>query len=85
MLDSLLGMIAKLEIPVKNSKTIRAVPEVEFIGFWWQPRLDLVTLDKERRTESEHETRQIVMALDTWEVSVNVVRSLSGVLCWASK
>ena len=85
MLDSLLAMMEKLEIPVKDSKTIRAVPEVKFIGYFWQPRSDRVTLDKERWAKLEHEMRRIDMALDTWEVSINDVRSLSGVLCWASK
>ena len=33
----------------------------------------------------EHEMHRIDMALDTLEVSVNDVRSLSGVLCWVSK
>ena len=44
-----------------------------------------MTLDKEHWAKLEHEMRRIDMALDTWEVSVNGVRSLSGVLCWASK
>ena len=80
MLDSLLAMMAKLEIPVKDSKTIRATHEVKFIGFWWQPLLDLVTLDKDRWAKLEREMWQINIALDSWEVSVNDVRSLSGTL-----
>ena len=41
-------MMTKLEVSVKDSKTIRAAPDLKFIGFWWQPHLDLVTLDKWR-------------------------------------
>ena len=44
-----------------------------------------MTLDKGRWTKLELELWRINIALDTWEVSVNDVRSLSGVLCWASK
>ena len=51
MSDCLLAMMKKLEVPVNDSKTIRAAPEVKFIGFWLQPRLDLVTLDKGRWTK----------------------------------
>ena len=85
LLDKLLAMMALLEIPVKASKTTRATWEIKFIGFWRQPRLDLVTLDPGRWHNLEQEMLRIDAALDSWEVSVNDVRSLSGVLCWAFK
>jgi len=54
LLDNLLAMMARLDIPVKDSKTIRATDEVRFIGCWWQPHRDLVTLDKGRWAKLEH-------------------------------
>ena len=70
MLDSLFAMMTKFEVSVKDSKSIRAAPEVKLIGFWWQPYLDLVTVDKGRWTKLEHELWRTNIALDTWEVSV---------------
>jgi len=68
LLDKMLAMMARLEIPVKASKTILAVWEIKFIGFWWQPKIDLVTLDPGRWHNLEQELRRINAALDLWEV-----------------
>ena len=85
LLDALLALMAELNIPVKASKTIPAVEALKFIGFWWEPRSDRVTLDRERWVKLEAEMHRINGALDLGEVSVADVRSLSGVLCWAAK
>ena len=53
LLDALLALMAELEIPVKDSKTIPATEALKFIGFWWEPRLDLVTLDSGRWAKLE--------------------------------
>ena len=34
LLDDLLAMMARLDIPVKDSKTVRATDEIKFIGFY---------------------------------------------------
>ena len=85
LLDALLALMAELEIPVKASKTIPATEALKFIGSWWEPRLDLVTLDRGRWANLEAEMHRINGALDRWEVSVADIRSLSGVLCCAAK
>ncbi|MCG3771364.1 MAG: hypothetical protein JW384_02550 [Nitrosomonadaceae bacterium] len=85
LLDDLLAMMARLDIPVKDSKTVRATDEIKFIGFYWRPRADLVALDSGRWAKLEQEMWRIYIALDPWDVSVDDIRSLSGVLCWASK
>jgi len=85
LLDALLALMAELKIPVKDSKTIPATEALKFIGFWWEPRLDLVTLDSGRWAKLEAEMLRINDSLDRWEISVADIRSLSGVLCWAAK
>ena len=62
-----------------------ATDEINFIGFYGRPRADLVALDSGRWAKLEQEMWRIYIALDSWDVSVDDIRSLSGVLCWASK
>ena len=85
LLDDLLALMAELGLPVKDSKTIPASEALKFIGFWWEPRRDLVTLDSGRWAKLEAEMLRINHLLDYGEVSVADIRSLSGVLCWAAK
>jgi len=85
LLDALLALMAELKLPVKDSKTIPATDALKFIGFWWEPRKDLVTLDSGRWAKLEAEMLRINDYLDHWEISVADIRSLSGVLCWAAK
>ena len=85
LLTNLLEMMKALRIPVKASKTVHATDAIMFIGFWWQPHQDLVTLSKARWEKLEREMNRINDALDSWTVTVDDIRSLSGVLCWAAK
>ena len=55
VLDRMLVMMRKLNIPVKNSKTVLPTPEIKYVGFWWDPRRDLATLAKSRWAKLEAE------------------------------
>ena len=48
ILDRMLGLMKALNIPVKESKTIRPSEVIKYTGSYWDPRKDVVTLDPER-------------------------------------
>ena len=85
VLDRLLAMMKELNIPVKDAKTIRPTPEIKYVGFWWDPRRDLVTLSRGRWADLEAELTRIELNLDMGGISAGEIRSLAGLLCWASK
>ena len=78
-------MMRELNIPVKNSKTVQPTPEIKYVGFWWDPRRDLVTLAKSRWTELETELMWIDRDIAGGGISAAEIQSLAGLLCWASK
>ena len=67
MLKRMLAIMKHLGVPVKMGKTIEAATEIKFLGYWWMPRIDLVTLDPGRRSRVE---AQLVILLDMLVTSV---------------
>ena len=59
--------------------------EIKYVGFWWDPRRDLVTLARSRRTESEAELMRIDRGIQEANITAAEIQSLAGLLCWASK
>ena len=85
VLDRMLALMKALNIPVKDSKTVRPVPAIKYSGFFWDPRRDVVSLDPER-WESLHATLIDMCArLELGTVNAHEVRALAGLLCWGSK
>ena len=85
ILDAMLKLMRDLNIPVKDSKTVRPTELIKFIGFWFDPRKDLVTLDPERWVNLHLTLLDIASRLDSGAVNAHEVRSVAGVLCWSSK
>ena len=81
----MLSLMEALLIPVKKSKTVRPTDVIKFIGFWFEPRKDLVTLDPERWVNLHLRLLDISSRLDSGNVNAHEIRSLAGVLCWGSK
>ena len=74
VLDAMLKMMKALEIPVKDSKTVRPTELIKFIGFWFDPRKDLVTLDPERWVNLHLTLLDISSRLDSGAVNAHEVR-----------
>ena len=85
ILDRMLGVMKDLNIPVKESKTVRPSEVIKYTGFLWDPRKDLVTLDLERWSALHTTLIDMDGRLDLGAVNAHEVRSLAGLLCWASK
>ena len=85
ILDRMLALMNALNVPVKTSKTIRPAEVIKYTGFYWDPRKDVVTLDPERWVALYASLFDIDGRLDLGAVNAHEVRSLAGLLCWASK
>ena len=85
VLDRMLIMMRRLNVPVKDSKTVLPTTEIKYTGFWWEPRRDLVTLAKSRWEQLEAELTRIDRDLGRGDISAAEIQSLAGLLCWASK
>ena len=85
VLDRMLIMMRRLNVPVKDSKTVLPATEIKYTGFWWEPRRDLVTLAKSRWEQLEAELTRIDRDLGRGDISAAEIQSLAGLLCWASK
>ena len=48
ILDHMLTIMAHLGVPVKEVKTIRGSIDIKFLGYFWSPSLNLVSLDRAR-------------------------------------
>ena len=81
----MLATMRELNIPVKDSKTVEPTAEIKYVGFWWDPRRDLVTLARSRWTELETELMRIDQDINWGSVTAAEIQSLAGLLCWASK
>ena len=84
ILDRMLETMARLNIPVKDSKTIRAAPTVKFLGYMWVPRFDRITLDDKRWSEIEGRLDVFHLLLISLTASAQDLRKLTGLLVWAS-
>ena len=85
ILDRMLALMALLRVPVKEVKTIRAVTEIKFLGYYWLPRLDLVSLDPVRWATVELQLRTLMDLLTAGRANADSLRSVTGVLVWAAK
>ena len=59
--------------------------EIEFLGYWWMPRIDLVTLDPGRWSRVESQLRILIDMLLSYSANAQDVRCVTGVLVWAAK
>ena len=84
ILDRMLALMIRLNIPVKGSKTIRAAPTVKFHGYLWIPRNDRITLDGQRWSEVEDRLRHLLLLLIPGEANAQELRCLLGLLVWCS-
>ena len=84
ILDRMLALMVRLNIPVKGSKTIRAAPTVKFHGYLWIPRNDRITLDGQRWSEVEDRLRHLLLLLIPGEANAQELRCLLGLLVWCS-
>ena len=84
ILDRMLALMIRLNIPVKGSKTIRAMSTVKFHGYLWIPRSDQITLDDQRWSEVEGRLRHLLLLLIPGEASAQDLRCLLGLLVWCS-
>ena len=85
ILDRCLGVMRALNVPIKESKTIRPSEVIKYTGFFWDPRNDVVTLDPDRWVALHATLTDMEGRLDLGAVNAHEVRSLAGLLCWASK
>ena len=84
ILDRMLALMIRLNIPVKGSKTIRAAPTVKFLGYLWVPRSNRITLDGQRWSEVEDRLRHLLLRLIPGEANAQDLRCLLGLLVWCS-
>ena len=84
ILDRMLALMVRLNIPVKGSKTIRAMPKVKFHGYLWIPCSDRITLDDQRWSNVEERLRHLLLLLIPDEASAQDLRCLLGLLVWCS-
>ncbi len=84
ILDRMLALMIRLNIPVKGSKTIRAQPTVKYHGYLWLPRSNRITLDDQRWAEVEERLRHLLLLLIPGEASAQDLRCLLGLLVWCS-
>ena len=84
-LDRMLALMAKLNVPVKHPKTVRATTTIKFSGYWWDPRADCVSLDAERWLSIEAQLVELAALLSSLEASAQDLRCVSGTLVWASR
>ena len=84
-LDRMLSIMAHLGVPVKEVKTIRGVTSIKFLGFFWEPLKNLVSLDRNRWTTVESDLRVLIDLLLTGNATAHDVRCVTGLLVWATK
>ena len=85
MLRRMLAIMSLLRVPIKAGKTIEAATEIKFLGYWWMPRIDLVTLDPGRWSRVESQLRILIDMLLSYSANAQDVRCVTGVLVWAAK
>ena len=85
ILDRMLALMAHLGVPVKDVKTVRAAIEIKFLGYFWSPRRDLVSLDPVRWASVEEDLRVLIDLLRGRAASAHDLRCVTGLLVWATK
>lgn len=85
VLDRMLALMAHLNVPVKDVKTIRGVVEMKFLGYFWCPRLDLVSLDPVRWASVEADLRVLMDLLWDYAASAHDLRCVVGLLVWSTR
>ena len=85
VLDRMLAIMVFLGVPVKDVKTIRSASEIIFLGYLWQPRYDLVTLDATRWASVEEQLATLIGMLLAGAANAQDVRCVTGILVWAAK
>ena len=84
ILQRMLSLMKRLNIPVKDIKTIPAMPTAKFLGYFWVPRSDLISLDSRRWLEVEGRLSSFLEALYLGLTSAQDLRCLTGLLVWCS-
>ena len=80
----MLELMVLLNIPVKDVKTLRGSPTVKYIGYWWDPHHDRITLDDDRWNVIEGRLEDFRVALVSFSSDAQMLRCLTGLLVWAS-
>ena len=79
MLRRMLDIMKLLNVPVKVGKTIEAATEIMFLGYWWMPRIDLVTLDPGRWSRVESQLCILIDMLMSNSANAQDVRCVTSV------
>ena len=61
------------------------VTEIKFLGYFWRPRFDLVSLDPVCWATVEKQLRTLMNLLVSGRANADSLRSVTGILVWAAK
>ena len=84
ILDRMLALMLRFCIPIKTQKTMRASVTVKFLGYWWIPRFNRITLDAKRWCDIEGRLEEFRLLLVSGTANAQDLRCLTGLLVWAA-